>query len=141
VAAIVAAQSNHQQQYRIDQLQRELQTLLQMNSLRHESSSTTPSYFMPTSSAAASALSLAQNPMLGTNMASIRNHQQQQEISLQIMTMQHSNMPTLVSATNLQYQSDLRSQQMYHHHAPIGRFSLPISLARSGDEYKLSDHQ
>jgi hypothetical protein len=156
VTAIMAAQSNHQQQCRIDQLQVDLQTLQQMNSLQHDSLYTTPSYFMPTSAAASSALRLAQNPMLGENMASIRNHQQQQDISLQIMMMQHSNMPILVSATNLPYQSALRSQQMYHHHdAPIGRFdnmshnddshriplSLPISLARSGDENKLSAHQ
>jgi hypothetical protein len=104
VTAIMAAQNNQQQQYRMDQLQIDLQTLQQMNSLQHDSSNKTPSYFMPTSSDAASALSLTQDPMLGTNMASIRSHQRQQEILLQIMMMQHSNIPILVSATNLPYQ-------------------------------------
>jgi hypothetical protein len=94
LAAIIAAQNNHQQQYRMDQLQRELQTLKQMNILRHDSSSTTHS-LMPTSLA----LSPAPNPMLGTNMALIHQHQQQQELSLQMMMRrQPSNMPTSSSA-------------------------------------------
>jgi hypothetical protein len=160
VAAIMAAQNNQQQQYRMDQLQIDLQTLQQMNSLRHDSSSTTPSYFMPTSSAVALALSLAQDPMIGTNMALMRQHQQQQELSLHMQRMHHSSMPTSSSALlNLQQQGSMRSSQLYHHHSPVELFqglstmnrhddahtipkSLPVCLARSAvDEYKLSEHQ
>jgi hypothetical protein len=168
VAAVVAAQNNHQHQYRMDQLQRDFQTLQQMNNLRSGLASATTSHFLPTprttlstSSPASLALSLARNPMIGTNMALIRqHHQQQQELELQILMMQHANIPTsLVSSTSLQHhQSSMRSQQMHHHHSPIeqiqavGRVNhnhaahaiplhLPICLAQSDDEYKLSDHQ
>jgi hypothetical protein len=163
VAAIVAAQHNHQQQCRIDQLQRELQTMPQMNNLRNESPTTTQS-LMPTSLF----LSLAQNPVIGTNMALML--QQQQEPSLQMIMMmmgQQSNMLTSVSSTNL-HPSSLRSQQIYQYHAPGGEhsgifhpleanptfgsvnhdyvthtipLSQPVCLARSVDKYKLSDHQ
>jgi hypothetical protein len=115
VAAIVAAHSNQQQQYRTDQLRRELLTLYQMDFLRSDSPRTTQSLM-----AASSALSLAQNPMIGTNMALML--QQQQEPSLQMIMMmmgQQSNMMTSVSSTNL-HPSSLRSQQMYPYHAPGG---------------------
>jgi hypothetical protein len=165
VAAIVAAQSNHQQQFRIDQLQRELQTMPQMINLRNDSPITTHSLM-----AASSALSLAQNPMIGTNMSLMLQHQQQQEFSLQMMMImmgQQSNMMTSVSSTNL-HPSSLRSQQTYPYHAPGGEsggifhplvanttfgtmshdevahtipLSQPVCLARSVDKYKLSDHQ
>jgi hypothetical protein len=172
VAAIVAAQNNLQHQNRMDQLQRDLQTLQQMNNLRIDLASATTSHFLPTprttlstSSPASLALSLARNPMMGTNMALMRQrHQQQQELELQILMIQRSNIPTsLVSSTSLvstslQHQSSMRSQQMHRHHSPteqwqaLGRvnhnraahtipLSLPICLAQSDDEQKLSDHQ
>jgi hypothetical protein len=164
VVAIMAAQSNHQQQCRMEQLQRDLRTLQQMNILRHDSSSATLSRTntLSASSTASLALSLAQDPMLGTNLALMRRHQeqQQQEHSLQMLRMQHSNMATSSSAfMNLQHQGSMRSSQLYHHHSPIELFqligttnhhdaahttplSLPICLARSAvDEYKLSEHQ
>jgi hypothetical protein len=166
VAAIIAAQSNHQQQCRMEQLQRDLRTLQQMNILRHDSSRATLSRTttLSASSTASLALSLAQDPMLGTNMALMRQHQQQQqqeqEHSLQMLRMQHFNMSTSSSALlNLQHQSAMRSSPLYHHHSPIELFqsigttnhhdaayttplSLPICLARSAvDEYKLSEHQ
>jgi hypothetical protein len=140
VAAIVAVQNKHQEQNRMDQLQRDLQTLQQMNSLPSASS--------------ASALNLAPNPMHGgTNLAWMIQHQQQQELSLQMMMilMQPSQMPTSSSS----------SSAWFHHPSPVGRtfhamqqrnddsvphailpLSLPISLARLAvDEYKLSEHQ
>jgi hypothetical protein len=145
VAAIVAVQNKHQEQNRMDQLQRDLQTLQQMNSLPSASS--------------ASALSLAPNPMHGgTNLAWMIQHQQQQELSLQMMMMirmQPSQMPTSSSSSS-------SSSAWFHPHAPVvGRtfhamqhsnddsvphaiipLSLPISLARLAvDEYKLSEHQ
>jgi hypothetical protein len=168
VATIVAAQNNHQHQYRTDQLQRDFQTLQQMNILRMDLTSATPYHYLPTprttlstSSSASLALSLARNPMIGTNMALMRQHhqQQQQELGLQILMMQHSNIPTsFVSSTSLHHRSSMRSQQMHHHHSPleqlqtVGRVNhnhavltiplhLPICLAKSDDEQKLSDHQ
>jgi hypothetical protein len=71
VTAIIAAQSNNQQQCRMEQLQRDLWTLQQMNIFRRDSSSATLSRTttLSASSTASLALSLVQDPMLGTNMA------------------------------------------------------------------------
>jgi hypothetical protein len=159
VAAIMAAQSNHQQQYRMEQLQRELQTLQQIHSETPSHVMPTPPTTLSTSSATSLALSLAQNPMLGMNLAWMRQHQQQQEISLQMPMMQHFDIPTPTSELlNLQHQGSIRSPQMYLQPASVELFqglgtmnrhdaahtipmSLPICLARPVDKYKLSDHQ
>jgi hypothetical protein len=141
--ANVAAQNNHhQQQYRIDQLQRELQSMPQLSNLRNNYPSTTHSLVPPSL-----ALSLARNPMVGTNMAMVHQHQQQQhELSSQMMMMmtQHANMPTSATSTNLYPLTVNRTFGTMSSHDEVAHtipLSHPVCLAQSDDEYKLSDHQ